>query len=344
MVKHVITILLCAFVSNIFCQDTTSYAYKFKLDYDIPESPALSIVDANPATVMRGSAAKELAINVANNFITQQAQQTGVALDFNPFFAFGGRLKNLSEYKDKYFKRLLANTQLSFASTAIDMFPNDNLMSLGLRLTLFDAADILYDQKLGTDIQNALGGAVSNPDRPVFDSGDNGLDPGEPQLVTVSGLADAYLQAQARVKEKKGGALSIGVATAQRALGGILSSDSLVNYRSQAWMAGQYNFGNGTNLLCMAMYRNTQMNDTSTDEIIVGAGIRSMGKVVNVGGEVVYSTERDYIEINGNVETKLFSNVLLIVSFGNGSGMMMNENNRLFVKPTLKYNISQPTK
>ena len=331
--------LVCA--CSISAQD--GEAYKFKLDYDVPESPALSIVDANPTTVMRGSAAKELAINIANNFITQQSQQTGVALDFNPYFAFGGRLKNVSVYREKYFARLLANTQLSFASTAVDQFPNDNLMSLGLRITLFDSADLLYDDQLGVDIGNALAAAVSSPDAPVDDSMLPGNVDDQPRIVTVQSLADAYLQAQARVKNKKGGALSIGAATAQRALGGILSADSLVNYRSQVWMAGQYNFGNGTNLLCMGMYRNTQMEgDTSTSELILGAGIRSMGKVVNVGGELVYNSEKNYLEINGNVETKLFSNVLLIVSFGNGSGMLMNENNSLFVKPTLKYNLSQP--
>lgn len=322
---------------GVFAQNEDEEAYKFKLDYDVPESPAFAVLDANPTKVMRGSAAKELVVNLANNFISNAAQETGVAMDFNPYFVFGGRLQSISEYRANYLKRVLANTSLSFASVATDQFPDDNLISVGLRITLFDAQDLLKDSNLGNQISIALS-QMGNPPAP-------GTNQEQDKIVKLQGLKDAYDDAKKRVREKKGGALSIGVALAQRARGGVLSADSLSTYRNQVWMSGQYSFGNGTNLLGLAMYRNTKMSDNPTeDAALLGVGVRHIGKIVNVGGEVVYSSEKDYLEISGNIETRLFDNVLLAISIGNGSEDGMNENNRLLVKPTLKYNLSQSRK
>lgn len=335
MGKHVIFLMVLWISLGVFAQNEE--AYKFKLDYDVPESPAFAVLDANPTTVMRGSAAKELVVNLANNFISNAAQETGVAIDFNPYFVFGGRLQNIEEYRESPIKRLLANAQISFASIASDEFPDDNLISVGLRITLFDSFDLLKDTQLGEDISAALS-KMDDPSPP-------GVTEEQYKLVKLQGLKDAYDKAKERLKNKKGGAFSIGAALAQRARGGILSADSLATYRNQAWMSGQYSFGNGTNLLGLAMYRNTKLiDDSNVDEVLLGLGLRHLGNAVNIGGEVVYASEKKYIEINGNIETRLFDNVLLAISIGNGSEDGMNENNRLLVKPTLKYNLSQSRK
>ncbi len=317
--------------------DTCKVAYKFKLDYDIPESPAFSVLDANPSTVMRGSAAKEFALNVANNFISNSRQESGIAADFNPYFVFGGRFKNINDYKDSknYFNRLLANTSLSFASIQTDQFPNDNLFSGGLRITLFDAADLLNDDELGKDIDNEL-------DAPEleWDSNDDGTIK-TTQILNKERFAIAYQKAKERARNKQGGALSIGAATSQRGLGGKISADSLIHFRSQIWLSGQYNFGHGWNMLGLAMNRNTSMTNGNVNELLFGAGLRKMGKKVNLGAEVIYSNQKDYLEIGANIEVLLINNILLAVNIGNSSQDMGNENNQLMIKPTLKYNISQ---
>jgi len=334
MGKYGLLIIFLSITNNVFSQDE---AFKFKLDYDIPESPAFSIIDANPTTVMRGSAAKELAVNIANNFISNTKQESGVALDFNPYFIFGGRLKNISEYATNKFnlKRLLANTQMSFASVATEDFPEDNLVSGGIRITLFDNSDLLFDSQLGADISNALQN-IGNPPPP-------GMTQDQYNLVSVQGLKDAYDKAEERVKTKKGGALSIGAAIANRAQGGYISSDSLIAYRNQVWMSGQYNFGKGTNLLGLAMLRNTTMtNEENVNEIMLGLGIRHLGKNINIGAEVIYSNEKDNLEINGNIELRYFKNILMAISIGSESENLTG--NKLIVKPTLRYNLSQPEK
>jgi len=312
-----------------------SSAYQYKLDYDIPESPAFSILDANPSKIMRGSAAKEFALNVANNFISNNKQEAGIATDFNPYFVFGGRMANVDVYRNNYFKRMLANTQLSFASIRTDEFPEDNLFSGGIRITLIDAFDLLQDRRLGLDIDTALI-PTNNPPNP-----------GDPdnvykeEIIEIQQLKQAYEKAKERIKDKRGGALSLGVATAQRAINGKLSADSLFNYRNQIWLSGQYNFGSGLNMMGLCMWRNTMIISGDVNELIVGLGLRYLGRKANFGGEIVYSDQKDYLEIGANIEVLVAKGVLLAVSVGNGSQDGDEENGRLFVKPTFKYNISE---
>ena len=311
-----------------------SSAYQYKLDYDIPESPAFSILDANPSKIMRGSAAKEFALNVANNFISNNKQEAGIATDFNPYFVFGGRLTNLDVYRNSYFKRMLANTQLSFASIRTDEFPEDNLFSGGIRITLVDAFDLLQDSQLGQDIDSALRPSdPPDPNRPASEFSE--------EIIEIAQLKQSYERAKERVRDKKGGALSMGAASAQRASNGKLSADSLFNYRNQVWLSGQYNFGDGFNMMGLCMWRNTMIISGDVNELVVGFGVRYLGKKANFGGEIVYSDQKDYLEIGANIEVLVAKGVLLAVSIGNGSQEGDEENSRLIVKPTFKYNISE---
>ena len=339
----IIYILILSFFLNTqtTAQNDSSKAangkgYQYKLDYDIPESPAFSILDANPTNVMRGSAAKEFVVNLASNFVSKKSQTTGAAVDFNPYFVFGGRLRNINDYHKSYLKKLLANTQLSMASIATDDFPNDNLMSAGVRITLFDDFDLLKDKKLGSDISEAL----IPTDDPSLPGGTR--DETEPLIIENEKLKYAYEMAKERLKKKKGGSMSLGAAIAKRAKSGIIHSDSLVNFRNQIWLSSQYSFGQGTNLMGMVMYRNTQLPTEKMKEFVAGIGLRHLGDKVNIGGEILYSSEKKNLEIGANLETKLLDNVLFILSVSNGSSdMLMLENNRLMIKPTLKYNLSE---
>ena len=174
-------------------------AFKYKLDYNIPESPAFSVLDANPTTVLRGNAAQEVVINLATNFISGNEVSPGLALDFNPVFAFGGRLKSINDYRNNYLKRLLANTQLSLATIASDNFPEDVLISGGLRMTLFDTKDVLFDDKLTGAIDNALTANITVPAM--------GQPANTGTVIKNSMLVDAYKSAKIKYKETSGGSL-----------------------------------------------------------------------------------------------------------------------------------------
>lgn len=337
MDKNVIFLICLIFIVGIANGQSSisdSLAYKYKLDYDVPESPAFSILDANPSKIMRGSSAKEFALSVANNFISNNKQEAGIAADFNPYFVFGGRMENVREYRESYLKRILANTQFSFASIRTDEFPNDNLFSGGIRITLIDAFDLLQDSLLGQDIDAAL---VPNGD-PIPPQADSTFND---ELIELEELGQAYQRAKDRVKLKRGWALSLGAATAQRALNGKLSADSLFSYRDQIWLSGQYSFGKGLNVMGLCMWRNTAISSGNTDEVLFGVGVRYIGKRANFGGEVIYSDQKDNLEIGANIEALIAKGVLLCVSIGTGSPDFSEDSNRIFVKPTFKYNISE---
>lgn len=339
MGKYGLILGFCLWHLILFSQ---SPAYKFKLDYDVPESPAFAVLDANPTNVMRGSAAKEFVVNIANSFISNEGLAKGLALDFNPYFVFGGRVKNIETYYNSRIDRLLANTQFSFASTTSDDFPNDNLFSYGVRITLFDNLDLLSDKELGKDIGDILAGAAEDPDTPGGETNPEA----EPKKIDLPALIKAYDKAKERVKLKKGGSLSLGWAQAGRKPGDLLKLDPIIGFRDQLWLSAQYHFGQGLNILGLVMHRSTEMvqQPKEMNEFVMGIGIRKITDKINFGGEIMYSSEKEYLEVAGNVEAKLLDNILLIVSIGNGSDMMNMNNNQLMIKPTLKYNLSQPKK
>lgn len=330
--RKIISLLFILFLFSAHSQDE---AFKFKLDYNVPESPAFSILDANPTTIMRGNAAQEAVVNLATNFISGNDVSPGLAIDFNPFFAFGGRLKSISDYRTKYWNRFLANTQFSIATIASENFPDDVLMSGGIRFTLFDSKDPLYDTTLMSDIDNALIAGI--PAR----------GPGQPAnagtIIKNSQLTDAYNSARNRYKESSGGSLSVGYAVAARARGGSFKTDSIVGYRHQAWLAGQYDLGKSKiSLSTMFMYRYDKDIIEDNSGVITGLGIRKYGEKVIFSGEFVYDEFREEIGFGAYIEAYLIKNIIIFASFGRDDSI--EDSDSYAFKPGVKWNLSESKK
>ena len=321
---------------------TDTSAYNYKLDYDIPESPAFSILDANPSTVMRGSAAKEVMLQFANGISSGNRMATGVAVDFIPYFVLGGRLKNIDEYRNSQSKRILANTQFSFASLTSVKFPTDNLLSAGLRITLFDSRDLLSNKELGSEIDKILL-PKENPDVPQIDPSTGQLvDISSSNIISLPELSNAYANTKEKLRNMKGGAVSIGMATAGRMLNGAFHLDSLLAYKNQFWISGQYSFGKGINISGLAMYRNNIIqNKDNINELMLGLGFRHMGKKSNIAGEFVYSSIKKHLEVNVNFEMLVMNRLIFYASIGNRSDII-NDDNKIKIIPGIKYNLSEP--
>lgn len=335
--RLIIIIIALSFSTIIYAQDVTieNYnAFKYKLDYDIPESPAFSILDANPTTVTRGSAAQELIVNFANNFISGDKVNSGVAVDFNPYFVFGGRLKSINDYRENNIKRILANMQFSFATTTIEDFPDDIMISAGLRITLFDSKDLLQHKELGKDIDKAL--------EPK--DGDLQFNKDSDEIVDNPALLVAYKKTKEAIKNKKGGALSIGFATAGRFINSDFKLDSLKGYRNQVWLSSQYSFGKGLNLLGLVMYRNNIIQGLENiNELKIGVGLKYLASNVNIGGEIVYSSESSNQDIGVNIETLIMKRLILYTSIGNRSEASSSDN-KIRVMSGIKWNLSETKK
>ncbi|RMA56785.1 hypothetical protein [Ulvibacter antarcticus] len=323
-------VCLCMMFGFLVAQENA--AHKYKLDYNIPESPAFAILDANPTVVTRGGAAQELVVNLANSFISSQEVDMGFAVDFNPYFVLGGRLENIKQYRENGIKRLLANTQFSFASTTVEAFPDDLVMSAGARITLFDSKDLLKNKELGKAIDDAL---MPDDDPDPFGQASD-------EVVENPKLKKAYEKIKEEMRDKIGGAVSIGVATAGRFKNSDFKSDSLQGYRNQAWVSAEYSFGKGINMLALIMYRNNVLEKkTDINELKWGMGLRYLSAHVNIGGEVIYSSEKSDLDLGVNIEILIMKNLILYASIGNRSEIGEIEDNKIRVTPGLKWNLSE---
>ncbi len=347
MERHrVIIIILISLISFIGNSQSTPAditndslpAYKFKLDYNIPESPAFAILDANPTTILRASAAQEVVTHLASDFLSGNDVSPGLALDFNPYFAFGGRLKNITEYRDSGWKRFLANLQLSFATINSQDFPDDLLFSGGIRVNLIDTKDVLLDKQLGRDIDQAL-----IPDETTEPGPLNNNEQGT--IVDNKKLSEAYINAKRRYQEKSGGSIALGYAIAGRARDNSFKTDSIVTYRHQAWLSGQYDLGkSGLSVNAMVMYRYDQIVQTNdNDGLVSGISLRKYGQKVIISGEVYHNSMTKSIDFGGYAEAYLIPNITLFVSLKKETNNITGDE-EVLLKPGIKWNFSQAKK
>ena len=311
-------------------------AYIFKLDYNVPESPAFSILDANPTTVMRGNAAQEVIVNLASSFVGNGSTSPGLALDFNPFFVFGGRLNNIDDYKENISKRLLANTQVSIATIDSKIFPNDMLFSGGIRITLFDTKDIIFDSVLASEIDKAL---ITDIPTPI---------PGQPiinmQHVDNKLLAEAYSRAKKRYQESKGGSTSVGYAVAGKALNNSFKTDSISTFRHQAWIVGQYDLGKlsmSVNGMLMYRYEKGLTNELDKNGIISGISLKHYGNKLILSGEIYFDGIKDEIGFGGYIEAYVLPNISIYASLSKDE---TKRSSSYHFKPGIKYNLSETKK
>ncbi len=335
--RNIILYILCILLSLIGSAQedskTGNEAHKFKLDYNVPESPAFSILDANPTTVMRGNAAQEVVISLASSIFSNNAISPGLAVDVNPFFVLGGRLQSINEYKNNFGKRILANTQFSFATVDSKKFPNDLLISSGIRITLFDTKDMIFDQELSNSIDTELGNNIPrpNPNNPIV----------ETQYVDNPTLEEAYKNAKKRYLSKRGGSLSLGYAIAGRALNSSYKTDSITTYRHQAWLSGQYDFGkNKMSINGMFMYRleknYEEEGDSFNNGIISGLALKHYGEKLIFSGEIIYDDVHKEIGFGAYIEAYLLPNISIYASYSKDENL-----NQYYFKPGVKYNFSE---
>ncbi len=313
---------------------STGEAYRFKLDYNIPESPAFSILEANPTTIMRASTPQEIITHLASDFLSGNRVSPGLALDFNPYFVFGGRLQNITEYRNSGWKRFLANMQISVATINAEEFPDDLLFSGGLRATLFDSKDILFDKKLGRDIDMAL---IPDPtdDPGPLQNNDQGI------IQSNTKLSEAYTKAKTRYRETAGGSIAIGYAIAGRAKNISFKTDSIVTYRHQAWVSGQYDMGkSGLSINAMVLYRYEQIQNRDNSGLISGISLRRYGKKLILSAEIYHDSLKDAIEFGGYAEAYLLPNITVFASLKKETNDITGKE-EILLKPGIKWNFSE---
>lgn len=122
---------------------------KAPTDYSVPESPGFTVLGLNPQTVVRPTTPQELATTILSGVDKNGNFQSGIALDTAPFMMLLGRNLRITNYRDNYLRRLLARTQVSFA-TVKGTSENDKSARLGFgtNIILFDNGDPRMDREI----------------------------------------------------------------------------------------------------------------------------------------------------------------------------------------------------
>lgn len=141
--------------------------------YAVPESPAFTFLEVNPAAVARPSSARAFGAAVLNGISPSGEVKQGVALDVAPWTYLPGVTVTLQEYQRSRLAFILANAQLSLATVRSAGDSADTDLALGLRLTLLDRTDPMTDTAYTNELRRRMQTRCPLPD--VFPVPDDAL-------------------------------------------------------------------------------------------------------------------------------------------------------------------------
>jgi hypothetical protein len=144
-VAIVVLLLLCTFGNLAQGQDTKhvsdSVALRIAESFAVPESPAFSFLQFAPATVTRPNTPRDIVAALANGIGEDGKVRQGISLEVTPAYLIPGLGVNLVDYQTHSVKRLLANTQLSFATVRAAGDSASTDMGVGIRFNVIDNGD-----------------------------------------------------------------------------------------------------------------------------------------------------------------------------------------------------------
>lgn len=145
--KLLIALYLLAFVTVINAQSSGNQnpVLFTKIKFEVPESPAFSLLTAAPSNVLRPSGINDLNLN-ASDFLNSENSLTlpsTFGIEFSPVRLLMGQNLTIRDYQ-KY--HILINTKLSFGTHRKNNSGNAAELSVGLRTTLSNNADSLLNQ------------------------------------------------------------------------------------------------------------------------------------------------------------------------------------------------------
>jgi hypothetical protein len=123
--------------------------------YVIPDAPAFTYLGAAPTSIARPSAARDLALAVAEGIDSTGRARRGLAIDVVPWLLFPKRVTN-EGYRTRLGDFVYANTQLSLGTTRSTGDSASTDLAIGLKTNLANGADPLRDAALGERIDAAV--------------------------------------------------------------------------------------------------------------------------------------------------------------------------------------------
>lgn len=215
--------------------DDTINIYRYVLDVDVPESPALVAMDEAPLRVLLGAAPKPVMATVLAS-TDPSGLSPGLSLDVAPYFLFGGGIRSLSSYRSNSLAgrlmRVLTKTTVSAA-----VLPDTHgawRVGLGLRTTVHDPHDPVLNSDLPERVAEELERhGVPRPADSDEDVSERGVD-----------LSAIFDQAERQMRARSGDVqISGGWGVSARSDGGLLTGDGLHDTQHTFWLTGQAALG-----------------------------------------------------------------------------------------------------
>jgi hypothetical protein len=114
----------------------------YSLDFAVPESPAFTLLGLSQPSVIHPTSIRDFGASLVNGVSSGGQLQTGIAIDTAPYLLVAGNDLTLADYQNNRVTRLLANTQLSLATTKADgESGNGTRVGVGLHMKLYDLGD-----------------------------------------------------------------------------------------------------------------------------------------------------------------------------------------------------------
>lgn len=122
-----------------------TFLVKAKVDFAVPDAPAFKILGTDPASVLRPSSTRDVAVTIANLFQGSKIPDN-FSIELSPGLIFG---KSLSKYRENPF---FYRARFSFATKSTEN--SKRQIGTGIRLTLLDNTDLRMDNVLMESLIN----------------------------------------------------------------------------------------------------------------------------------------------------------------------------------------------
>jgi hypothetical protein len=305
-------------------------AARFYLNYDVPESPALAVLGATATNVMRGAAAKPLALSLAGDVLRGDRIGPGLALDVAPY-AYAGRFRNVRDYQTSGARRFLANVLTSFAAVQAPGDDDATAIGAGVRLTLHDDHDLLQNTELAQQVGQLLVPKVIAC--PKIGASNICVAGTSDQTVEVD-VSSAYAAARDSVLRRRGWAASVGGAFGGTLRGGVARPDSLQQRRGHLWLAGTRYLGVGRELLAVAEWvRDT----TRTQRMRAGLAYRLQSSTSAVAAELAYDSGAGGVLPGINAEFRVLPRATLVAALVSEPPGAERERTRLRIRTSVRW-------
>lgn len=253
--------------------------YRYILDMDVPESPALIGLDAATSRVTRGSMPKPVGASLLHRW-EDGRWEAAMSLDVAPYYVLGGGVRTMAAHRDMSVRgrlmRVLTKTIVSVGGIPDASDATSHILGFGIRSTLHDPHDPVTGSRLVALVDSTLA-AAGRPPLAETDEDLRGLDPDLRAL-----FAAARRETRARAGDVQ---VAAGWGVARPFTGSGAGADEAGPTRHTLWLSAQHTRGPRIDVLATV-----QLLDAFdvNRKVRIGAGIQRKAAATDFRTELYY--------------------------------------------------------